>query len=486
MPTREMYVRAAPERFDVIESYPYRFDLSKASSVVPIAAPTGRIRAVYPYQAEAWYHSGVAGAAARPRAHGEPTPFEEGSQATVGHLLFTDWQRTDVEDELLRTRGIASAPLQVPVDLPSIDRREPGFGWRGLAAVIEAEYEVRQPDTAPLTVRAELMDREALSAERAVAVTREKTVDESTLLSLMRRPGADSRGLVLVVTLGLAVDRTTEGLAGRAPTVVRVALSWPTIPWSESLHLIDEAARISNPEYRAEERAAVWLPRYPMDRTSPPSTDAGGAPDQWRKSLVFSFDEVADIAAESHLRAEVEIDLPERLLSGLAIRHFDAAGFPIASSPKRTSRIVAALRINLREMLRRQTRSLVHRLWFEGVALGERRVADVRSTLADCGLTLVAAPELTGGKGSNALLIAERPTEGETLRVMVLLRGSRHSAVRTTDLAGGRTYQTEVETGDLELFLHGRFRGASEALADTLDTLHGRLRSIFGAITDHR
>jgi hypothetical protein len=137
-------------------------------------------------------------------------------------------------------------------------------------------------------------------------------------------------------------------------------------------------------------------------------------------------------------------------------------------------------------MLRRQTRSLLHRLSFTGVTFSERRVADVRSTLTDCGLEVVASPTVEGGGDSTELVIAERPIGGETLRVMARLRGSRHEALRTTELAGGTSYRTKVESGDLEVILHGCFRGAVETLAEVLDGVHERLRAVFSATTDHR
>lgn len=488
MTTPELFVRALPERFDLVEAYPYRFDLSKASSAAPAGPPSGAIRAVYPYRTGGWLDVLGAADGADPVASVRPPLGSTEGTATVGHLLFADWERTDLEEAVLPVKGLASVPLRVPVGTPA----RTGDGEEAMArdcllrsaALVEAVYTPRSPDIVPLTVDVSLMDQEAWAAEKLAAVIRGGSVTEADLTRGFERPGVDARGLVLVVRLVL----TQEGQAGAEreklapPVITRAALSWPTIPWSESLRLLDGSA----PQYRPARREVEWLPRFEMIRDSSAEEPARDSPIRWHRALLFTLDEVADIAEESRLCGRVEVEIADRLLSGLQVRHCDATGSPASTSPRRTSRISAEIRVSLREMLRRQMRALLHRLSFTGVVLGERRVADVRSTLADCGLKVVPGPRVEDGGDSTELVVAERPVGGETLRVMACLRGSRHEALRTTELAGGTSYRTKVESGDLEVILHGRFRGPAETLAEVLDSVHERLRAVFSATTDHR
>ena len=358
--------------------------------------------------------------------------------------------------------------------------------WRRSAAVLESGYAPRPPETVPLAIDVSLMDREAWAAEDLVQKTRNGKVTEDQLARALERPEVDGRGLLLILSLVLTQE------AAAPPIVTRVALAWPTIPWSESLRLLDGHRGGPASQYRPARREVEWAPRFAMcRRLLPVRTTASDAAVRWHRTLPFTLDEVADLAEESRLRGRVEVEVADRLLSGLQVRHCDATGAPVSKGPgrtipRRTSRVVAEIRVSLREMLRRQTRSLLHRLSFTGVTFGERRVADVRSTLADCGLKVVPGLTVEGGGGSTEVVIAERPVGGETLRVMACLRGSRHEALRTTELAGGTSYRTKVESGDLEVVLHGRFRGSDETLAEVLDGVHERLRAVFSATTDHR
>jgi len=480
MTSPELFVRALPERFDLVEAYSYRFDLSKASSVAPLGPPSGTIRAVYPYQPGTWSRVPGAGDGAETPPSGGP-PAESGERtATAGHLLFADWQKTDLEESILPVKGLASAPLRVPVWIAGGGGVAGAEAWRRSAVVLEGGYAPRPPDTVPLAIDVSLMDRDAWAAEELVQKTRNGKVTEDQLARALERPEVDGRGLLLILSLVLTQE------AAAPPIVTRVALAWPTIPWPESLCLLDGPGDGPASQYRPVRREVEWAPRFAMCRRSSRADAASDAAVRWHRTLAFTLDEVADLAEESRLCGRVEVEVADRLLSGLQVRHCDATGAPVSKIPRRTSRIVAEIRVGLREMLRRQTRSLLHRLSFTGVTFGERRVADVRSTLADCGLKVVPGLTVEGGGGSTEVVIAERPVGGETLRVMACLRGSRHEALRTTELAGGTSYRTKVESGDLEVVLHGRFRGSDETLAEVLDGVHERLRAVFSATTDHR
>lgn len=490
MTTPDLYVRARSERVEVAETYRYHFEEATASSVSQSAPPAGRIRAVFPYARGAWLTPEALADLDRQAGNEAPGASLQGPSATVGHLAFSRTDRTDLENALGIEGPWSSIPLAVPFHRELSRRGRAAEGDDGAlgrrAAVVDWAYSPAAPDVPPLAVRARLMDWESLAADRVVRLATDRSVDHGVLAEALERPSGGARGLLLVLNLEVVPGSAAHG-EGSVPVVSRAALSWPTIPWSEGLSLIlsdGGAFTTVAPQYRPESREAEWTPGLPMEATGSGTGGRRDGPRSWTRQLVFRLDDASELAAQSDLCGRVEVELPGALLSGLRVRQYGATGTPVESGPDPWTRLVADLRLNLRQLLRRRSRSILHRLFFHGVVLDERRVADVRSVLADCGLD-VDGEAPPNGDGA-ALVTATRSVGGETLRVTASLEGRRHRALRTTELAGGRSYETEIQSGDLGVFLHGHLRGSIRTVGEVLDTIHGRLREIFSVTSDHR
>lgn len=486
----ELHVRARSERVEVAETYRYNFEEAAASSVSPSAPPAGRIRAVFPYAQGAWLTPEALADLDRQAGDEAPgAPLQEPS-ATVGHLAFSRTDRTDLESALGIDGPWSSIPLTIPVHRDLLRRGrgaendDGGLGRR--AAVVDWVYSPVAPDVVPLEVSARLMDWESLAADEIVRLATSPSVDDRALARALERPPGGARGSLLVLDLAVVPGTAAHGESS-APMVSRAALAWPTIPWSEGLSLVlPEAGGYTAvaPHYRPESRAAEWSPGLAMEGVGSGAGDGGDGPLSWTRQLVFRLDDASELAAQADLHGRVEVELPGALLSGLRVRQYGATGTPAETGPAAWTRLVADLRLSLRQLLRRRSRSVVHRLFFHGVVLEERRVADIRSVLADCGLDVDGEAPPTGDGA--ALVTARRSVGGETLRITVFLTGRRHRARRTTELAGGRSYETQIQSGDLGVFLHGRLRGSSRTVAEVLETIHGRLREIFSVTSDHR
>jgi len=490
MTTPELYVRACPEQLELVETYRYRFDIANASSISPIGQATGKLQGVFPYQASEWLLQDASREPGLRIATGRSRDPDFGDLATVGHLVFADWEGTNLEARLTPARVSGTETLRIP----GVVRRAPREGDSSAhrrAAAVELDYLPEAAHASPLQLKAEILDRETLEAQEVVELTRSSELDVQKLATKLAQRPEGSPGLLLVLRLQLTLEHARVGAAADVPFVRCVSLHWPTIPWPGSLFLVNfdrSGPRGRTFQYNPESRTVEWTPQLPMDgRTEGAEASRQGVISRWSTRIVISLDEVADLAGETHLTGRLEVNVPGSLASGLDVRHYDATGAQVRRGPQLETRIVADLRLGLEHLLRRRTRSIVHRLFLEGVRLDDRRVADVCSTFVDCGLTVRKRWRSDGGEGGAVVVIdGERLMDGEPLHLIACLQGHRHSAVRTTELAGGRSYRTTLETGDVDLTLHGLLRGARDSLCNVVDAVHGRLRDVFGATADHR
>lgn len=476
------FVRASPEIVEIVETYRCEQELSRSPSLVMVEGEKrGAIRVVVALP-------GVRAFEGEGRTGGEAGWGDLGGDSLLfGHLLLAGSERTDIDRALPGMSRFGAVPMLLPGE-----RRPPEDGGCR-AASFEVDYRPQLPDIPPIEVRMELRDSDAAAGEWVDLSSRDAQEDPRVVKDLMtKRPGRGC-GLLLEIEIRLSLPRQLVAAAPRKPGVTaRVELGWPTVPAPESVSLLQR--REVDEEWKIDREPVVFdavqrrlrLPEIELKRSAKGSGGTDGDSESFGSGARFLvIDRAEDLASEAALEAFVEVEVSDLLLSGLQARVYRADGSIDEERPGvHETRVESRVTLILDDAVKRWRRSPVQHLHFEHVILDEMRIQDVQAALEDMGFR-VSSPAGVSAPARH-LLVGKRSEGAKTLCLWVYLQGNPSTAQRRTELAGGQTFITEVESGDLEVYVRGQLDGDPGPVLDGIHGLHERLRHQFLVATDRR
>ena len=123
-------------------------------------------------------------------------------------------------------------------------------------------------------------------------------------------------------------------------------------------------------------------------------------------------------------------------------------------------------------------------LHFDEVIPAETRIDDIMMALKNLGFK-VTDPWPQHGPESRWLW-AERAEGPDTLKLMLYVEGKQHKSRRQRRVPGGITYRTDLDSGELRIYVYGWLGGDSGPVVQQMNALREALRERFDRLPARR
>lgn len=476
-----IYARARLESAEVEEKFYFGQQISANPSIWERGDPAGSIKLVLPFDGDKCFGR---------RAHRDVTyarraGADPDADALVGFLTFTDYGGTDLN----RLPGLAdrhgSLPITVRLPLKSAPGEADPLLADELACVVAHDYRPRASAGKLAPVRVSLRIDEPDTTEIGGVPG---AIADYHYTRIVRQAGFKAE-LALSMQVSLALPR--DMAAGAQVTVEKVFIRWPTRTSLSSLDLQvegQEPVLRYNPE-RAGKGGLEWCDVAMQPEDEP----AGGDTREFHSPvMILSVPRPGDLYRADTLEGEVTVTV-DRLLSGTEARLFDAAG-KRCRQPKLTLRssVSTEFSLTLDDAFRRRVRSPYQQMHFGEVVPTEARIDDIGTALKNQGFAVLTFPEVATEAERPAAdtrtwwLSARRPHGAQTLSLLLCVEGRRYRTRRQRQIHEGATYQTTVDSGDLDIYACGFLAGDSKTVVREMNALRRALRARFERLPDRR
>jgi hypothetical protein len=82
--------------------------------------------------------------------------------------------------------------------------------------------------------------------------------------------------------------------------------------------------------------------------------------------------------------------------------------------------------------------------------------------------------------------LAKRPEGPDTLEFVLYVDGKQHKSRRQRRVPGGMTYRTDLESGELRIYIYGRLTRDSRPVVQEMNALREALRERFDRLPARR
>ena len=460
-----LYARAVPASAKIEERYFCKQEISQNPYGRMLPRPKGKIELTLPHDGDRYFTR---------QAYADITrlynPKVGDARAIIGHLALTGYGQTtpDGLPDLGETYG--SIPLEVLVPATSglrehltADRKCSVFSW---------EYAPRTDliKVRPVTVEIDLTDPDSsgISARQG----QEGMVEEIKQQVTFRTE--------LILRMTVRVDAPGVS-AGAVPVeVTKATINWPTITSLRSLSLTvngeDHPVRY-NPEDGCLEWSAVAM-------TLSPDAPAGGMQTYTSDVMELSIPEPGELYQESNLKGSVEVKMG-RLLSGMEARLYSATG-ALRRRPrlKLDTYISTDFNLILDDAFHRRGLTSYQHLHFDEVIPSEMRISDIKIALVNRGFRVTDPWPESGTEGR--WLKAERFEGPDRMLLVLYVEGISHRATRDSRVPGGVTYQSNLDSGEMRIYVRGRLRRNSQPVIQEMNALRRALHERFDHLPARR
>jgi hypothetical protein len=476
----EVFARANPESVEIEETFGFVQEISRNRSLRSGPDdPTGCITISLPYDGDKCF---TRHAVRDVEQHlKRRVPSDGDVEALVGHLILANYQHTNLPDpDVLNLTGRHGVvPLRLPVrssclrkiqDLVS-DRHEYHY---------EVAYTPARPKIIPIELKVDLEDPDHADLPEP------HTSDDGDLDSVAKKI-MEYVGFQPMLRLRLTVHLTLparRGQAPQAPKVRRVSVKLPTItslaPSSLQLEVDGEP---KNVQHNPENVSLEWF-----DVPTTRARDAG-EDEPWffhSPSMVMTITQPGELFTRPTLVIEVEAETPGELLSGMDARLFDARGRRYRRDGRNPltihSTITTQCTLVLRDAFASRQLSPYQSFHFDEIIPDDLRIADIATALSDQRFEVRKRVNVTGRKnkaGLRHVLLAERTEGPDTMALLVLVQGHRHTTQRRLEQSQGRRYTTTFDSGDLGIIVYGWVHRDTRDLIHEINELQSALRDRF-------
>ena len=412
----------------------------------------------------------------------------EATDATIGHLVLTNFQDTNIGQVLGLDDRYGAIPLRLPVKSTEFDpMRDLASDSHEYRHEIPYSPNEDQPRLVPVEVDIGLEDPDNADLPDIDAETKPEQLDDIADKIMDYVGFRQELNVVINVRITLPPRR---GRPPRKPVVRRVAVELPTITSVAPSFLALSVGGVDTPvQHNPENRCIEWSDI----RTRPAGHSDEGEPWHFESpEMVVTIDEPGELFARDELDVEVDIEAPGLLLSGVEARLFDACGRqrrgPGAAALRVRSMIALRCTVVLRDAFARRTLSPYQSFHFDEVIPEDLRVADIATALGDLRFT-VRKVNLAGVGGNTEFrhfLFAERTEGPDTMRLWVFVHGDRYTTERRSRRSGGDLYTSTFETGNVRIVVRGTVRGNSRNLIHEVNELQLALRDRFRRLKAQR
>ena len=257
-----------------------------------------------------------------------------------------------------------------------------------------------------------------------------------------------------------------------------MAVDWPTITSLNALKLAvgdDDVSITYNPVTRSIEWSDI-----PMRLD--PTTASRDVQLYQSPQMLLSILQPGELYQHESLDGRVEVEIRDYLLSGLQARLYDANGAQRTDrAPKLTTRITTRFRLVLDDAFAQRIRSPIHHLHFDEVIPDQARFEDIVSALRDRGFEVekLSPASVDHASGGMRHFLLARRSEGPYLMALLLIVAGRRYQTERQNKAGGHTYKSTFDSGEMRVSVLGTLRRDSKELTKEMNALQQALRSRF-------
>jgi hypothetical protein len=478
----EIYARARLERAELTECYTYEQEISRNASKTTGDMPTGQIKLVIPYDGHRYFtreaHADVVNAA-------KDGLIDPDAEVVVGHLLLTSYAHTDLDAMLNLSEGYGAVPIRMPVAIDGSASQ----GFDHLTSdrqtcVITYDYAPtsQQPGLHPIDVQMELMDPDSFAALPLELLT-EEGFTNNEIVSTMTQQVTFRPYLWLRITVSLHLPCSSdENNDDLHPVISKMALDWPTITSLDALSLTASGKAVPL-RYNPETRSIEWSD-IPMTAATDPDGDSDIQ--LYRNSdIVLVIRQPGELYRQPSLDGQVEVEIPDYLMSGLDARLYGATGaLSRTTKPKVVSKISTKIHLILDDAFAKRTFSPWQQLYFDEIVPEEARITDIVTALQDRGF--LVEPQLLPNDREDRFLVAKRREGPDFMVLWLLIERQRYKTERENKVPGGHTYKSAFESGELRVFIRGTLPRDSCEMTHEMNALQHALRERFDRVRARR
>jgi hypothetical protein len=465
-----IYARARLESAKIEEKYFFRQFIGQNGWAERRDDPIGKIELELPYDGDKYLTRQAFADIERGRA-------QHSTSARVGYLTLTGYQDTDLDSVLDLARSYGSTPIDLPLgpaaakgggDELVADRTvcrmsctyKPAMRLRDMYP-LEIVLRLHDPDTAGFTHRTEPEDSDA---ERS---------------RIMQHVGFRPE-LLLEVIVRLHVPRDLAQQAKVGVSHVRV--EWPTHTSLGLLAVTADGERCRL-RYNPELESLEWFD-IPMA-----AEQHGGSGDFVTfasPSMELSIPQPGELYETPRLKGHIAVTI-DRLLSGTDARLFDATGRQESRlQPELKSVVDCDFTFILNDAFAWRKLTPYQQMHFDEVIPNEMRIDDIKNALVNLGYRVTGGPHYSVATESWWQLTASRTEGPERLWLDLLVEGRRYKARRRRQVPGGLTYQTNLESGDMRIYVYGTLTGDSQPVVHDVNALRRALDERFDRLPARR
>lgn len=473
MSSKRIFARAKPADIRCREAYRYTADISSNPNLSQKRAPEGTIDIRIPY--DGYEYVGRKALHDIQQQLGG-TAMVDRQKALVGHLGFHDYHRTDLDSVLELTIHNDVVPVTIPLSGQGFtglgqlhsDRHECHLGYR---------YNPKPLEVHPIHVEAFLLDEESLQeAESLQEMQPHGKSSQEALVQKLAKQAVFSRTLMLRFEVELHLPDVVLSQE-ISPRLAHVSVDWPRTASHNAVTLLlgTSSAKerlVYNPEAGTLEWGDVSF-RHTGKASGTGLRSYVSAP------MVLSVSQPGDLYRQEAIRGSLQVELPDVLLSGTAFSYFNSRGSRAAENPiNRSTTIDADMTIWLEDRFGVRTLSPYRHLQFDGVILDSMRVQDIVTLLEDRGFEVANPVELSARRegGYGALIVGKKLEGAEQMYLWLMAEGVRTTTTRETKIRGGKTFTTEVDTGNMKVYMRGQLKGDSHRLTTVMNDIQMSLK----------
>jgi len=366
-----IHARAVPERVFISESYAYEQGRIRDDDLETARPAEADIEVAVPYDGNRFVTEKTFWDARNQR-----TGTSDSLLVQIGHLVFSEADRTNIGDSLDVTRhGSLATSYSLPLCIPIDPAKEASDVLnRGMAAVATGTYCPEPPRLVPLRVELEADD---------------VTVSSKTLSPENSLQFARSLRFRVTVTVQLPVPDGTHDDATGISSRIDVGIKWPTPTSLKSLSVPDED--IEAEALMSEPRNLRYNPNTcQIEWTDEPFLKENGVGDarvlQTRLTYVIDLLHPGELAEQHKLRGTVRVRISDYLLSGIDVKVVDALGqFSTRTATETETDLKTQFAFSLDDVFDSRDLRPYYQLNFDGVIPNEDRIRDLKLALKNQG-----------------------------------------------------------------------------------------------------
>jgi hypothetical protein len=469
-PHDRAYARARLSSAKIEERYSLEQVIAQNRERKVGAEPTGKIELELPYDGDKFLTRQACADIQRSRARNP-------GRARVGYLTLAGYQDTDLDSVLGLTGSFGSMP---------IDPKLGPAAARGAVDELVADRTVcrmwctykpvmKLRDIYPLEINLDLRD-----PDTAGPVDGNEHADAQAEFSKIAQHVGFRPELLLRVTVRLHVPRDLAD--GAKVKVSEISVKWPTHP-SPGLLAVAVAGEQWALRYNPVKASLQWfdVPMNAEQQAAGGDFVTFGSP-----PMVLSIPQPGDLYGTPNLSGRVCVTI-DRLLSGTDARLFDATGRKERRiQPELKSVTDCGFTFSLDHAFSRRELTPRQQMHFDEVIPNEMRIDDIKNALVNLGYRVRGGPLRPTATATWWQLTASRSDGPERLTLDLVIEGRQYTARRQRQLPGGMTYQTDLESGEIRIYVQGKTRGDSQAVVHDVNALRRALDERFDRLPARR